>query len=305
VNDPTPDGHRSGYVALAGKPNVGKSTLLNSLLKQGLMAVSPKPQTTRRRQVGILTLERAQLVFLDTPGIHAPRHKLGRLMLEEAVTALGEADLALAVFDLHVVPDEADALVAEQVIARSGSRPMLAALNKADLVRPESLQQQWEAYQALLPGVDLLLTSALRGDNLTELVERIVDRLPLGPRFYPEGEITDAFERDIAADMIRAAGMQLLRQEVPHALAVQVDEYQERGETGAFIGATVYVERESQKGIVIGKGGHMLRDIGKLARQQIEAMSGRKVFLQLKVKVLPGWRDDERALQRLGYKSGR
>jgi GTP-binding protein Era len=305
VNDPTPDGHRSGYVALAGKPNVGKSTLLNSLLKQGLMAVSPKPQTTRRRQVGILTLERAQLVFLDTPGIHAPRHKLGRLMLEEAVTALGEADLALAVFDLHAVPDEADALVAEQVIARSGSRPMLAALNKADLVRPESLQQQWEAYQALLPGVDLLLTSALRGDNLTELVERIVDRLPLGPRFYPEGEITDAFERDIAADMIRAAGMQLLRQEVPHALAVQVDEYQERGETGAFIGATVYVERESQKGIVIGKGGHMLRDIGKLARQQIEAMSGRKVFLQLKVKVLPGWRDDERALQRLGYKSGR
>jgi GTP-binding protein Era len=302
VSDPTPDKHRSGYVALAGKPNVGKSTLLNSLLQQGLMPVSPKPQTTRRRQVGILTLEQAQVVFLDTPGIHTPRHKLGQLMLDEAVTALEEADLALAVFDLHAEPDEGDALVAEQVAAREGK---LAALNKAYLVGPDALQRQWDAYQALLPGVDLLLVSALRGDNLTELVERIVDRLPFGPRYYPEGEVTDAFERDIAADMIRAAGMQLLRQEVPHSLAVQVDEYQERGETGAFIGATVFVERESQKGIVIGKGGHMLRDIGKLARQQIEAMSGRKVYLELKVKVLPGWRDDERALQRLGYKPGR
>jgi GTP-binding protein Era len=302
--DELPTDHRSGYVALAGKPNVGKSTLLNNLLRQGVMPVSAKPQTTRRRQIGILTLPQAQAVFLDTPGIHAPRHKLGRLMLEEALTALAEADLSLAVFDVHSAPDESDAQVADELLSQSAGKPAVVALNKVDLIRPEALQDRWNAYQALLPQAEMLLVSALRGDNLPELVERIVGGLPPGPRYFPEGELTDAFERDIAADLIRAAGMQLLRQEVPHALAVRVDDYQERGEGGAFIGATVFVERESQKGIVIGKGGRMLRDIGTLARRQIEAMSGRKVYLQLKVKVLPGWRDDERALQRLGYKGG-
>jgi GTP-binding protein Era len=294
-----PPGHRSGYVALAGKPNVGKSTLLNALLQQGVMPVSSRPQTTLRRQIGILTLPQAQVVFLDTPGIHTPRHKLGQHMQQQTVAALEEADLALAVFDLHAEPDAADGLVVQQLAGRAG---MLAALNKADLVGPDSLAERWQAYQTLMPEAELLLVSALRGDNLVELVDRIIGRLPYGPRYYPEGELTDSYEREIAADLIRAAGMQLLRQEVPHALAVRVDEYQERGESGAFIGATVFVERESQKGIVIGKGGHRLRDIGTLARQQIEAMSGRRVYLQLKVKVLPGWRDDERLLQRLGYK---
>jgi len=302
TNQQPPEGHRSGYVALAGKPNVGKSTLLNRLLQQGVMAVSSKPQTTRRRQIGILTLPQAQVVFLDTPGIHAPRHRLGKLMLDEAITALAEADLALAVFDVHAEPDAVDAQVVQ---ALGMNTPNLVALNKIDLADPASLQEHWDAYQALLPEAEMLAVSALRGDNLAELVERIVSRLPVGPRYYSEGEVTDAFERDIAADLIRAAGMQLLRQEVPHTLAVHVDDYQERGESGAFIGATLFVERESQKGIVIGKGGHMLRDIGTLARRQIEAMSGRKVYLELKVKVLPGWRDDERALHRLGYKEGR
>ena len=302
TNQQPPEGHRSGYVALAGKPNVGKSTLLNRLLQQGVMAVSSKPQTTRRRQIGILTLPQAQVVFLDTPGIHAPRHRLGKLMLDEAITALAEADLALAVFDVHAEPDAVDAQVVQ---ALGMNTPNLVALNKIDLADPASLQEHWDAYQALLPEAEMLTVSALRGDNLAELVERIVRRLPVGPRYYSEGEVTDAFERDIAADLIRAAGMQLLRQEVPHTLAVHVDDYQERGESGAFIGATLFVERESQKGIVIGKGGHMLRDIGTLARRQIEAMSGRKVYLELKVKVLPGWRDDERALHRLGYKEGR
>ena len=302
TDQPLPEGHRSGYVALAGKPNVGKSTLLNSLLQQGVMAVSSKPQTTRRRQIGILTLPQAQVVFLDTPGIHAPRHELGKLMLDEAITALGEADLALVVFDVHARPEAVDTQVAQ---ALAGNTRPLVALNKIDLADPASLQEHWDAYQALLPESEMLTVSALRGDNLAELVGRIVNRLPVGPRYYSEGEVTDSFERDIAADLIRAAGMQLLRQEVPHALAVHVDEYQERGESGAFIGATVFVERESQKGIVIGKGGRMLRDIGTLARKQIEAMSGRKVYLELKVKVLPGWRDDERALHRLGYKAGR
>lgn len=295
-----PGSHRSGYVALAGKPNVGKSTLLNALLQQGVMPVSPKPQTTRRRQTGILTLPHAQVVFLDTPGIHAPQHKLGQLMLDEAQAALVEADLLLGVFDLHRDPDQEDAQVAATLLAQ-GKAP-LAALNKIDLAGPERLQARWDACQALLPGVELLSVSALRGDGLPILLERIVERLPQGPRFYPDGEITDAYERDIAGELIRAAGMHLLRQEVPHALAVRIDDYQERGERGAFIAATVFVERESQKGIVIGKGGQMLREIGTLARQQIEAMSGRKVYLQLRVKVLPSWRDDERALRRLGYK---
>lgn len=304
TDQPFPRGHRSGYVALAGKPNVGKSTLLNSLLQQGVMPVSPKPQTTRHRQLGILTTPQAQLVFLDSPGIHAPRHKLGQWMLEEAEAALAEADLLLAVFDIHRDPDVEDAQVAAGLQAYAKAAPPLAALNKIDLADPAELQQRWEGYEALLPGTEMISVSALRGDNLPTLLQRIVARLPEGPRYYPDGEITDAYERDIAADLIRASGMQLLRQEVPHALAVRIDEYKERGEHGAYIAATVFVERESQKGIVIGKGGLMLREIGTLARQQIEDMSGRKVYLQLRVKVLPGWRDNERSLQRLGFRRG-
>jgi len=291
--------HRSGFIALAGRPNVGKSTLVNALLKESILPVSPKPQTTRKRQLGILTTQQAQAVFVDTPGIHAPHHRLGELMNETAQEALLDADLVLCVFDLHVPPGRDDQRVASAV--ETSEKPSLAALNKIDLTSPADLQSNWEAYERLLPFAKAIGVSATRGDNLELLLAQVFESLPPGPRYYPEAEVTDAYERDLAADLIRSAALELLRQEVPHSVAVVIDEYRERNERVAFIAATLYVERDSQKGIVIGKGGQMLREIGKLARRGIEAMSGRRVYLRLQVKVLPGWRNDEQALQRLGY----
>ncbi len=297
-----PAGHRSGFVAVAGRPNVGKSTLINSLLGQPVAAVSSKPQTTRRNQLGILTLPQAQVVFVDTPGIHKPAHKLGQAMNATAEEALQEADLILVLFDAGQAPSEGDRRVAERIQAVERRPPVLATLNKIDLLPAEQLPERMADYQPLLPEAEWLAISATRGDNRDLLLQRILAMLPEGPRYYPEDEVTDFYERDIAADLLRAAAMSLLRQEVPHCIAVRIDDYKERGERGAYIAATLFVERESQKPIVIGKGGAMLREIGIMARREIEAMSGRKVYLDLRVKVLPRWRNDEKALKRLGYR---
>ncbi len=296
-----PSGHRSGYVALIGRPNVGKSTLLNAYLGQSVAAVSPKPQTTRARQLAVLTLSNAQIIFVDTPGIHQAQHRLGKQMIETALEALRDADLLLVLFDLSRPPTDEDAQVAENVLEAESDTPYLVALNKVDRVQPEHLQERWEFFEALLPSAAFMTTlSATRGDNRDLLLENLIGQLPEGPRYFPIDQITDLYERDIAADQIRAAAMQLLRDEVPYGLAVRIDEFKERGDEGAYIAATIFVERESQKGIVIGKGGAMIREIGTLARKEIEAMSGRKSYLNLRVKTLPGWTNDEQALQRLG-----
>lgn len=296
-----PDGHRSGFIALAGRPNVGKSTLINRLLGQRIAAVSPKPQTTRQRQLGILTLPEAQLIFVDTPGLHEPLHKLGEKMNEEALSSLQEADVVLALFDLTRPPSEEDRHVIDQVKKIQGQIPSLIVLTKVDRVPEERLSDRRAAFRALLPDADFLEISSTRGDNLDELVKRITVELPEGPLLYPEDTITDAYERDIAADMIRAAALKNLRDEVPHSLAIRIDEFEERNEHGAYIEATIFVERESQKGIVIGKGGKMLKTIGTFARTEIEAATGRKVYLKLRVKVLPGWRNDENKLKSFGF----
>ena len=293
--------HRSGFVAVSGRPNVGKSTLLNAILKQDILPVSPKPQTTRVRQLAILTTPDAQAIFVDTPGLHRPRNRLGQYMNNVAANALDDADVVLSVFDAHQAPRSGDRLVAEAILQRAPETACIAALNKMDLVRPEHLQANWDAYQELLPDAHPIGVSATKEDNLDKLSRAILDRLPEGPQYYSETEITDAYERDLAADLVRSEALSLLRQEVPHSLAVLVDEYTERGDHGAYIAATIYVERESQKGIVIGKNGSMLREIGKRGRESIERMSGRKVYLDLRVKVWPGWRDDKQALRRLGY----
>jgi len=293
--------HRSGFVAVSGRPNVGKSTLLNAILAQFVLPVSPKPQTTRVRQLAILTTTTAQAIFVDTPGIHRPRNRLGQYMNNVASNALEDADVVLCVFDVHQAPRAADRLVADAVLQRAPETPIIAALNKMDLVRPERLQSNWDSYLAMLPDAEPVGVSATRGDNLDLLTREIVGRLPVGPQYYSGSEITDAYERDIAADLIRSAALALLREEIPHSLAVQIEEYTERGERGAYIAATIFVERDSQKGIVIGKRGSMLREIGKLGRESIEQMSGRKVFLDLRIKVWPGWRDDPNALRQLGY----
>ncbi len=295
-----PPDHRSGFAAVIGRPNVGKSTLVNAFLGQAVAAVSPRPQTTQRRQIGILTLPSAQVIFVDTPGIHQPIHKLGDHMNQSALEVMRDSDLILTIFDINRPPTADDERVVESLRELDKRVPMVTALNKVDLIPPAVFKERFAAFEALVGG-DPLPVSATRGDNRQVLLDRIVSLLPSGPRYYPEEEVTDTYEREIAADLIRAAAMQLLRNEVPYSIAVRIDDYEERNDRGAYISATLFVERESQKGIVIGKGGSMLREIGSLARREIEAMSGRHVYLQTRVKTLVGWRDDLKQLKRLGY----
>jgi len=297
----TQEGHRSGFVALAGRPNIGKSTLINAFLGQNIAAVSPRPQTTRFRQLGILTLPDAQVIFVDTPGIHKPLHKLGEQMNANALEVLEDADLMLVMFDMSQLPAEDDERVAERVQKLSSKPPMLVVLNKVDLVPPDEILERQSTFETLLPEAEIHVISSTQGYGRDQLLNRILELLPFGPQYYAEGMVTDTYERDIAADLVRAAALNLLRDEVPHSIAVRIDEYKERNEHGAYIEATIFVERDSQKGIVIGKGGGMLREIGTLARKEIEAMSNRKVYLKLRVKVLPKWRNDMKALRRLGF----
>ena len=294
-----PASFKAGFVAIMGRPNVGKSTLVNALLGQKVAAVSPRPQTTRRRQLGILTTEHAQIIFIDTPGVHQPKHKLGEGMNADARHALEHSDLVLFLVDAAEPPTEEDQLLAGWLAEIGRPEKVLLVLNKLDAITPEVLAERQAAYQSLLPGVETLAISATRGDEREALLARMAARLPEGTPFYPDEQITDLYERDIAADLVREACLIFLRDEVPHGIAVRIDEYQERGEQGAYIVATLFVERESHKGIVIGQNGGMLKKIGSAARREIEAMSGRKVFLELRVKVRKNWRDDEKMVRQM------
>jgi GTP-binding protein Era len=294
--------HKSGFIAVMGRPNVGKSTLLNRLLRQTIAAVSPKPQTTRLQQLAILTLPGAQLVFIDTPGLHNPQHKLGELMNQDALFALDDADLVLLVLDGSKPPGEEDLLFGEALSALKHKPPVLLALNKLDRISPGDLNDRIAQYQALIPEASLITISALSGQNLTQLEDHLIQLLPEGPQLYPEDQVTDLYEREIAADLIRASAMSLLEKELPHVIAVRIDEYKEREGGNAYIEATLFVERESQKGIVIGEGGKMIKKIGSAARREIESMSDRKVFLRLRVKVKKNWRNDTNALRLFGFK---
>ncbi len=300
ITDP-PEGHRSGFVGLIGRPNVGKSTLLNCFLRQDIAPVSHRPQTTTQRQLGILTLPRAQLIFVDTPGLHKPHHKLGEWMNATAEGTLADSDVILSIFDISQFPQDEDVIVAKAIQSLEDIPVLFAALNKIDLIGEDQIKDRVDQFQDLLPRAEVITISATRGDNVQLLLERMIDSLPLGPRYYPEEDITDTTEREISAGLIRSAAMDLLKEEVPHSIAVRIDEFRERGNKGAYIVATLFVERESQKGIVIGKDGSMIRKIGTQARKKIEEMSGRKVFLELRVKLLKGWRNDIAALRRLGY----
>jgi GTPase len=294
---------RSAFIAILGRPNVGKSTLMNALLGQKIAAVSPKPQTTRKRQLGIFTTDSAQLVFVDTPGIHSPRHKLGTFLNQEAEESLQGVDVILWLVDGSMRPTEEDQQIAA-LLARTPRRtPLVLAANKMDLVSAETLTRNLEAYQGFLKKEPQVVSiSAAQSRNLDQLKDLLVSLSPVRPPEYDEEQVTDSYERDIAGDLIREACLHQLREEVPHGVGVRIDEFAERENGMLYIAATIFVERESQKGIVIGEGGKMLKQIGSSARKEIEDMGGRPVFLELRVKVLKDWRNNEEALRRLGYK---
>ncbi len=304
--DELPEGHKSGFVAVIGRPNVGKSTLMNAILGEKIAIVSPKPQTTRLRQLGILTRDDVQAIFVDTPGIHVPRTALGEFMVNVAVEALRDADVILFVVDVSEPPTGDDRQIAALIEQAQDVTPVILTLNKIDLVTdPATLEMHVEAFKVLVPPATPMPTVATEQEGVPELAVAIVDRLPEGPRYYPPDQISDVAVRDIVAEIIREKVLLNLEQEVPHGVATQVEEFKRRDENMTYINATVFVERESHKGIVIGKGGAMLKQISKEAREDIERFLGTRVYLDLWVKVLKNWRRDENALRRLGYRISR
>lgn len=301
-NEDWPEDHQSGVVAVVGRPNVGKSTLINQILGQKIAAVTPKPQTTRRNQLGILTEPKTQILFVDTPGLHEPVHKLGEFMVRDAQRALRDADVVLFLFDVTQAPTDEDRRIAEQVARLKGSTPVLLALNKADLLRPEQRDRNAPAYTSLIAHEAAYMTSALKGAGVQELLADLSARMPLGPRYYPADQVSEVPMRSIAAEIIREKVMLHTEAEVPHAIAVEIESYQERSDNMTYISAIVYVERESQKGIVVGKGGALIKKIGSEARAELEPLAGTPIYLDLRVKVLPNWRSDEKLMGRLGFK---
>jgi len=291
--------HRSGYVALVGRPNVGKSTLLNAWMGIKLAPVTPKPQTTRTNLLGILTRPDAQLIFVDTPGIHLARTKLGEYMVRSAEDAIPDADVVLCVVDVSDPPGGSDREVAARVSAVQA--PVILVLNKIDLLTGDALAERWAEYQALGEWHEMIGVSATEGTNLDVLLEKTVALLPLGPRYYPEEQLSNQQERFVVAEIIREQALVALDQEVPHAVAVLVEDFKEREGGGVYIAANIYTEKASQKGIVIGRGGRMLKEIGRNARREIEGLVGQRVYLDLWVKVRKNWRKDPRSLREFGY----
>ena len=292
--------YKSGFIAIVGRPNVGKSTLMNRLLGQKVSIVSPRPQTTRAKIMGIKNLPGAQLIFLDTPGIDKSGGYFHRLMVKTATNSLEGADVILWMVEAPDPLSHDDKLILETM--RSVKSPILLAINKVDLVEKERLLPTIDRFRALLPFAEIVPISAAEGDNVALLESLLVQYLPEGQPLYPLDQLTDQPERFIIAELIRERVFRLVYQEVPYAVAVLVEQVRMReGRALTDVEATIYVEKDSQKAIIIGRGGAMLKKIGELARPEIEKLLGTQVFLKLWVKVRSDWQKDDEALKRLGY----
>ncbi|MHB8125622.1 MAG: GTPase Era [Desulfitobacteriaceae bacterium] len=297
-----PKGFRSGFVAVIGRPNAGKSTLLNHLLGQKVLIMSDKPQTTRNRIQCILTEERGQIIFLDTPGVQKPKHKLGEYMAGATKDSIREVDIILYVVDTSAVYGPGEEFVLEMI--KQSKTPCVLALNKLDLLTKDQLMQSIKKYAELADFLAIVPISAKNGENTAKLLEVLYNQIPEGPLYYPADEVTDQPERFIMAELIREKVLELTRDEVPHSIAVIIEEVEEKRSL-VKIRAQIIVERDSQKGIIIGQKGQMLKEVGSLARRDIETLLGSKVFLELWVKVKKDWRNRPDSLKEFGYNQDR
>jgi GTP-binding protein Era len=283
-----PSGHRSGFVAIAGRPNVGKSTLLNRILGRKIAIVTPKPQTTRRRLMGIKTTETSQLIFVDTPGIHQARGLMSERMVAQAKQGIADADVVLWLVDGRTGLDRADREIA--VLLEPRKERLVVGLNKIDAGAKSSLLPLMQELSALVPGAELVPLSALTGENVDVLLDSVAKLLPEGPRYYPADDVTDETERAIVAEIVREKVMLETREEIPYAVAVTIDSFEELKERNLVrIKATIHVERPSQKAIVIGEKGSRLKSLGRSARLDIEQLVGARVYLELFVRVQEDW----------------
>ena len=293
-------GYKSGFVSIIGRPNVGKSTFLNRIIGQKIAIMSDKPQTTRNKIQGVYTENDSQVIFIDTPGIHKPKHKLGDFMVKMAQTTLKEVDIVLFMVNAVEGFGRGEEFIIEKL--KETKQPVFLVINKIDQVHPEQLLELIDQYRKLHDFAEIVPISALDGNNVESLIGTIKKYLPEGPQYYPDNQVTDHPERFIIAELIREKVLHLTREEVPHSVAVVIDAIQKREGGAVYINATIVVERPSQKGIIIGKQGKMLKEVGKRARFDIESLLGSKVFLEVWVKVQKDWRNKMSQLRDLGFR---
>lgn len=290
---------KSGFISIIGRPNVGKSTFMNRVIGQKIAIMSDKPQTTRNKIQGVLTEENAQYVFIDTPGIHKPKHKLGDFMVKVAENTLNEVDVILFMINANEGYGKGDQFIMDRL--QNIKTPVFLVINKIDQIHPDQLLPLIEQYKNIYDFNEVIPISALEGNNVAKLLEVIRTYLPEGPQYYPEDQVTDHPERFIISELIREKALHMTREEVPHSIAVVIENMEHRKNGAVFIQAVVITERKSQKGIIIGKQGSMLKEIGQQARQDIEALLGTKIFLELWVKVQKDWRNRQSNLNEFGF----
>lgn len=293
--------YKSGFIAIIGRPNVGKSTFMNKVIGQKIAIMSDKPQTTRNKIQGVYTKEDAQMVFIDTPGIHKPKHRLGDFMVKMAENTLNEVDAVLFMIDAKEGYGRGDQYILDRL--QHVNRPVYLIINKVDLIHPDDLFPIIELYKDKCNFEEIIPISAMQGNNIERLLDILKQNLPEGPQYYPEDQVTDHPERFIISELIREKVLQLTREEIPHSIAVVIENIEKRDSNTVFIQAVVITERKTQKGILIGKQGSMLKDIGKKAREDIEALLGTKVYLELWIKVQKDWRNKQSQLRAFGFNS--